>query len=70
MCGNDMSVVVVPNNSFLEQLRTQMASGSISIKNNPYGTKQQIKQDEIQMMTRFDSTKLKSIELIRCDITH
>lgn len=43
MCGNDMSVVVVPNNNtFIEQLRTQIATGSISIKNNPYGTKQQI----------------------------
>jgi hypothetical protein len=60
MCGNDISTIVVPNNdTFLEQLRTQMATGRVSVKNNPQGNKQTITLKEVAMINRFDTTKLK-----------
>lgn len=60
MCGNDISTIVVPNNdTFLEQLRTQMATGGVSVKNNPQGNKQTITLKEVAMINRFDTTKLK-----------
>lgn len=61
MCGNDISTVVVPNDTFLQQLRTQVAQGRVSVKNNPQGPKQQITMNEVSMMSRFDTSRLKDL---------
>lgn len=66
MCGNDISTIVVPSDTFLQQLRTQMAAGKVSVKNTHQGTKQNITLNEVTMMNRFDTSKLKELELIRC----
>ena len=43
MCGNDISTIIVLGNEiFLQQLRTQISKGKISVKNSPQGQKQQI----------------------------
>lgn len=60
MCGNDISTIVIPtNDGFLQQLRTQAASGKISVKNTQQGQKQIITMNEVAMISRFDTSRLK-----------
>ncbi len=42
MCGNDISTVVVPDDGFLAQIRQQMATGRVIIKNSGKAPKQTI----------------------------
>lgn len=60
MCGNDISTIVIPtNDGFLQQLRAQAATGKISVKNTQQGQKQIITINEVAMISRFDTSRLK-----------
>lgn len=60
MCGNDISTIVIPTNDiFLQQLRAQAANGKISVKNTQQGQKQVISLNEVAMISRFDTSRLK-----------
>ena len=61
MCGNDISIVDMPSDGFVQQFRTQAANGRISIKNAHNYQGQQLGLPQLSILNRLDISQVKHL---------
>lgn len=60
MCGNDLSIVAMPEESLVQELRTQVSENRIKIKNHPNATDPNLLSiNHISILSKLNTAKVK-----------